>query len=246
MVEPVAVEPVAIDELAAALQLGSHELVSLVGGGGKTTGLFELGRQLAGTVVLTTTTKMGRQRTDGHHVMFSPSDSELADALAQHRTALAWRTDAGQKAIGVDPAVCDRWFDLADHIVVEADGARRMPFTAPNPFEPIVPSRTTMLIVCVGAPALGRVIADQCHRPMRVAALAGCSPYQRLTPERLARVLLSERGGRKGLPPTSRFTVVVNQVDPAERGFVDELADAVGDRAALVAVQRFERSPASL
>ena len=149
-VEPVAVEPVAIDELAAALQLGSHELVSLVGGGGKTTGLFELGRQLAGTVVLTTTTKMGRQRTDGHHVMFSPSDSELADALAQHRTALAWRTDAGQKAIGVDPAVCDRWFDLADHIVVEADGARRMPFTAPNPFEPIVPSRTTMLIVCVG------------------------------------------------------------------------------------------------
>lgn len=230
------VEPIALHEFAAALQLGPHEHVSLVGGGGKTTGLFALGEQLDGTVVLTTTTKMGRDRTDGNHVMFDPSEEELSDALTTHGTVLAWGGDAGHKAIGVAPDVCDRWFTLADHVIVEADGSRQRPFTAPNPFEPVVPPSTTLLIACVGASACGRVIADQCHRPMRVAAVAGCSPSQRLTPERLAAVLLSERGACKGCPAGARFVVVVNQVTADDRHFVDGLADVVGGRAPIVAV----------
>ena len=230
------VAPIALGELASALRLGSHELVSLVGGGGKTTGLFALGDQLDGTVVLTTTTKMGRLRTDGHHVMFDPDDAELSDALAKHRTVLAWGGDAGHKAVGVAPDVCDRWFELADHVIVEADGSRQRPFTAPNPFEPVVPSLTTLLVACVGAGAFDRVIADRCHRPMRVAALAGCSPYQRLTPERLANVLLSDRGTRKGRPPGARYVVVVNQVSDTDRRFIDRMTDVVDGRVRIVAV----------
>jgi probable selenium-dependent hydroxylase accessory protein YqeC len=230
------VEPIALDDLATALDLGSHELASFVGGGGKTTGLFALGTELAGTVVLTTTTKMDRQRTDGHHLLIDPTDVELTDALRRHRTVLAWHADAGHKAIGVAPEACDRWFDLADHLIVEADGSRQRPFTAPNPFEPVVPSRTTLLIACVGADAFGRVIADRCHRPMRVAALAACSPYQRLTPERLAAVLSSDRGGRKGCPQRARYAVVLNQVRPSDRNFVDELTDALDGSVAVVAV----------
>ena len=230
------VEPIAVGELASALQLGSHEMVSLVGGGGKTTGLFALGAQLGGTIVLTTTTKMDRVRTDGNRVMIDPGDSELSDALARHRTVLAWGGDAGHKAVGVAPETCDRWFALADHVIVEADGSRQRPFTAPNPFEPVVPSMTTVLVACVGASALGRVIADQCHRPMRVAAVAGCSPYQRLTPERLAAVLLSERGARKQCPDNARYVVVVNQVSDDDHRFLDRLAEVVDGQASIVAV----------
>ena len=230
------VEPIALDDLATALDLGPNELVSFVGGGGKTTGLFALGSQLAGTVVLTTTTKMGHERTDGHHLLIDPTDVELTDALRRHRTVLVWHAGAGHKAIGVAPQLCDRWFDLADHLIVEADGSRQRPFTAPNPFEPVVPSRTTLLVACVGAGAFGRVIADRCHRPMRVASLAACSPYQRLTPERLAAVLSSERGGRKGCPQRARYAVVLNQVRPSDHGFVDELTDAIDGSFAVVAV----------
>ena len=90
------VEPIALDELASALRLGSHELVSLVGGGGKTTGLFALGDQLGGTVVLTTTTKMGRVRTDGNHVMFDPDDGELVRCprTSPDGPRLGWRCGA--------------------------------------------------------------------------------------------------------------------------------------------------------
>jgi probable selenium-dependent hydroxylase accessory protein YqeC len=230
------VERIALGELATALDFGSHELVSFVGGGGKTTGLFALGTQLDGTIILTTTTKMARQRTDGHHLLIDPTDVELTDALRRHRTVLAWQADAGHKAVGVPPEVCDRWFDVADHVIVEADGSRQRPFTAPNPFEPVVPSHTTLLVACVGADAFGRVIADRCHRPMRVAALAACSPYQRLTPERLAAVLVSDRGGRKDCPQGARYGVVLHQVRPSDDKFVDELTDVIDGRFAVVAV----------
>lgn len=230
------VQPINISGLAAALRLGPHELVSLVGGGGKTTALFELGRQIEGSVVLTTTTKMHAGRTAGEHVVFGPSDQELIDALAAHRTVLVWRQGAGDKAPGVDRASCNRWFGLADHVIVEADGARQRPLTAPGPFEPVVPTATTLLVACVGADAFGRVIADQCHRPMRVAAAAGCSPYQRLTPERLASLLLSDRGLMKGRPETARFAIVVSNIGPDEKPFVEELVDIIDGRARLVAV----------
>lgn len=231
-------EPVALDELAAALRLGDHELVSLVGGGGKTTALFALGRQLGGKVVLTTTTKMGSERTDGHPVLTDPSDTELIAGAEDDQTVLVWRSISGHKALGVDCESCDRWFGLLDHVVVEADGARRRPLTAPGPFEPVVPSRTTMLIACVGATAFGRVIADQCHRPMRVAALAGCSPYERLTPERLARVLLSDRGLRKDQPPGARFAIIVSNVTESDLPFLRDLVDVIDGRAQVVAVAR--------
>jgi probable selenium-dependent hydroxylase accessory protein YqeC len=230
------VQPVAIDRLAEVLQLGDHELISLVGGGGKTSALFALGRQLPGTVVLTTTTKMHRANTDGNTVLFDPSDRDLAEWLIRNQKVLVWGSDDHHKARGVDPAACDRWFDMADHVVVEADGARQRPFTAPGPFEPVVPSRTTLLVACVGADAIGRVIADRCHRPLRVAALAGCSPYQRLTPERLATVLLSDRGLRKGLPTGARFVIAVGTVDDGSQALVDDLAAAIGPQTPVVAI----------
>ncbi|MCP5027027.1 MAG: putative selenium-dependent hydroxylase accessory protein YqeC [Actinomycetia bacterium] len=232
-------EPVPVDDLAVALGLGRHELVALIGGGGKTTALFALGRQLGPTVVLTTTTKMGRERTGGHEPLFSPSREQVGRALAEQGTVLAWKEDAAHKAVGVEPEVCDRWFDQADHVVVEADGSRRMPFKAPLDHEPVLPSRTTILVACVGAAALGQPISEQCQRPDRVAAVGGCSPADPLTPERLARVLLSDDGSRKDSPAGARFAVMVNRVGPEHLSFVDDLAAVVGDRALVVAVAPF-------
>ncbi len=232
-------EPVMIGDIADALGLGDHELVSLVGGGGKTTVLFALGSQLAGTVVLTTTTKMGRDRLGGHVPLVGPTNDELLSDLANRRVALAWRAVSDHKALGVQPQVCDRWFGLADHVVVEADGSRRMPFKAPLDYEPVVPSQTTTLVACVGAAALGVAIAEQCQRPERVAEIAGCSPEDRLTPQRLAAVVLSDQGSRKDSPPSARFAVVINQVLPSHRRYIAELAELIADVATLVCIAPF-------
>ena len=62
---------------------------------------------------------------------------------------------------------------------------------------------------------------------MRVAAVAGCQPYERLTPAAAATVLLSDRGARKELPPSGRLAVVVNKVAEANERLVGELLDAL-------------------
>lgn len=217
-------------DLVAELGLGDHELISLVGGGGKTTLLFGLGRQLAGRRILTTTTKMGRDRTEGFPVLLSPTDDELAASLVGGSAALVWSMADERKAVGIDDHTADRWFDLADHVIVEADGSRQRPFKAPAPYEPVIPSRTTLVVVVMGATALGRVIEDQCHRPLRVAALAGCSPYERLTASRAAAVLISDRGSLAKVPPGARRILLITQVDDERGAAVDEVIGAVSDK----------------
>ena len=217
-----------LDGAAEALQLGHRSLVSLVGGGGKTTLLFALGRQLPARTLLTTTTRMGRDRTGGYPCLIGPTDAELAAAFARDDAVLAWRATDERKAFGYSPEEVDRWFaaGVADHLVVEADGARRRPFTAPAPWEPPIPAASTHVVACIGADALGYVIADRVHRPLRVAAAAGCSPYQRLTPARAAQALTSPVGMMKNVPEAARFTVAVagaDTDDPQVQELVSEL-----------------------
>ncbi len=231
------VDPVPLNRVAAELAVGDRSHVALVGGGGKTTLLGALCVQLAGRRIVTTTTKMGRDQTFGLPVVDGRSRSELSAALGRDAgAAVVWSRIDGSKAIGVDPSQCDDWFadsSLVDHVLAEADGSRRRPFKAPNHFEPVVASSTTHVVHVVGADAFGRVIADQCHRPLRVAALAGCSPYERLTAERAASVVLHERGVRASVPAPAEYVVVVTKVDTTSRSVVDEFCDAVAhhDRA---------------
>ncbi len=213
-----------VDALAKALGMGPHEHLAVVGGGGKTTVVHALAEQLTGTRVVSCTTKMGHDQHHGLPVLLAPDDATLTAAVAEG-PVVAWRSIDGEKAVGVTPQDCDRWFGLVDHVLVEADGSRRRPFKAPADYEPVVPISTTRMISVIGGDALGRVIADQCHRPMRVAALAECTPYERLTPAAAAAVILHERGARKELPAGADFAVVISRVDDAHAGFAAELHD---------------------
>jgi probable selenium-dependent hydroxylase accessory protein YqeC len=208
--------------VASALHLGDHSLVALVGGGGKSTLLHALGHQLTGRVVLTTTTKMGADQHGGRPVLIDPADDEVSAATGSG-PVMVWSRVTGHKAIGVAPSRCDAWFRLADHVVVEADGSRRQPFKAPAELEPVVPTGATTVVSVIGADALGKVIADRCHRPLRVAALAGCDPGRRLDPESAARVLVHERGMRRAVPAGAELVVAITRVDASNELLVDRL-----------------------
>ena len=226
-----------LDGLAAALGVERGELISLVGGGGKTTTLFALGEQLSGTTVLTTTTKMGADQSSGYGVLIDPTDAELAAELTRNDRTLAWQAADGRRAIGVSAQRCDEWFAIADNVVTEADGSRKRPFKAPAAHEPVIPSQTTLLVACIGSSAFDRPIAESCHRPDLVAALAGCEVGDALTPARAAALLLSRDGSQKHLPDQSRFAVALHRVTPENDSLVDELADRLGSAVTLVAVQ---------
>jgi probable selenium-dependent hydroxylase accessory protein YqeC len=223
------VTPIPLNAIADALELGDHAMVALVGGGGKTTLLHTLGDQLRGRIVLTTTTRMAADEHGGHRVLLGADDATVFAAAADG-TVVVWRRLDGSKALGVEPLRCDAWFDRIDHLIVEADGSRGRPFKAPGPFEPVIPSASTHVVTVVGADALGRVIADQCHRPLRVAALAGCGADRRLDPALAATVILHPLGFERSIPSAATRTVAITKVDAANSPLVDDLAAELRER----------------
>jgi probable selenium-dependent hydroxylase accessory protein YqeC len=214
------------------------ECISLVGGGGKTTLLFALGEQLPGTVVLSTTTKMGTDRTEGFVPLIDPSPAELALALGRDRVVLTWKADEEHRAVGYSVDEAAGFLALADYVILEADGSRRRPFKAPAAHEPVIPAATTLLLACVGTAALHGVISDVCHRPDEVAAVANCGTADRLTPQRLATVLTSPAGSMKDCPPSARFVVVMNQVGAEHTADVAALRASLDPAVELIAVSR--------
>lgn len=197
--------------LADGAGIDPPELVSFVGGGGKSTLLLALGRTLRARgyrVLLTTTTKVGAAQMAGESGFLSARQ-------------------VAHKLVGPSPEEVDVHFRSGHHdaVLVEADGSRHHLVKAPAWYEPVVPAASTLVVAVMGADALDRVIEDVAHRPLRVAAAAGCSPYERLTPARAARLLSSEQGARRGVPATSRFVVALTRVGRAEQAGAQELAE---------------------
>jgi probable selenium-dependent hydroxylase accessory protein YqeC len=202
--------------LVEALDLRARELVAFVGAGGKTTTMFQLGGELqtlGRRVVLTTTTRM---------------------AAHQHAPGLVVFPDPKQSTKVVGPGIdaLEAMFANTaevDYVLVEADGANHRTVKAPAPHEPVVPPSTTLVVCVIGTGALNRVIEDQAHRPMRVAAAARCSPYDRLTPTRAAALVASDIGGRKAVPTSSRFVVAITNAGPATADAVAEMRNVLRD-----------------
>jgi molybdenum cofactor cytidylyltransferase len=201
--------------LADELGLRERDLISFVGAGGKTTTMFRLGAELrsgGNAVVITTTTRMSvSQVAPGLVVRPDPHDAGKVMG-----PGLEWITSAF-----ADTSL--------DYVLVEADGAKHHSVKAPAAHEPVIPQSTTLVVCVIGAGALDRVIEDQAHRPLRVAAAAGCSPYDRLTPARAALLLSSDIGGRKSVSAQARYVVAITNVYEKTADTADRLQRALRD-----------------
>jgi molybdenum cofactor cytidylyltransferase len=210
--------------LADALGLADDEVVALVGGGGKTTAMFRLAREIVakgGRAITTTTTRIFAAQialAPTHVAAADATRERVSAALAAHGQALViGPTNAGTgKADGVSLELFRRlraWCPEAC-ILNEADGSRMRPFKAPAEHEPVIPVETTLVVPVVGADVFGQPLdADHVHRPELVSALSGAPPGAPLTPEIVARVLAHPEGGRKGVPAGARVVALINKVE---------------------------------
>src|SRR5690606_22883152 len=91
-------------------------------------------------------------------------------------------------------------------------------FKAPAAHEPVIPSRTTDVVVCVGLDVLGKPLTEEhVHRPEIVARLAKVELGEPVTMEIIMRVLVHEEGGRKGLPEGARLHALLNNPEDEEQ-----------------------------
>ena len=123
--------------------------------------------------------------------VLDPTEADLRKALAAHPIICA----AGRSPTGklVDCGLpYETLADLADFVLVEADGSRRRPLKAHARHEPVIPPCTRQVLCVVGLSGLHRPVSEVVHRPELFCPLVGCTPEDEATPERVARALVQE------------------------------------------------------
>ncbi len=95
---------------------------------------------------------------------------------------------------------------LADFVLVEADGAKRLPLKAHASHEPVIPEEAQRVIMVIGIDGVGKTIRETCHRSALYAQLAGVDEETVVTPQLAARVVNAEGYGDR---------VYINKVESA-------------------------------
>ena len=95
---------------------------------------------------------------------------------------------------------------LADFVLVEADGAKRLPLKAHASHEPVIPEEAQRVIMVIGIDGVGKTIRETCHRSALYAQFAGVDEETVVTPQLAARVVNAEGYGDR---------VYINKVESA-------------------------------
>ena len=223
-----------IDSLKLTEALGlekSPRLLSIVGGGGKSSLLFALGEQLPGRVLLTTTTRIfAAQMELSQRVLTLDHAEDWKKLTLEAGPTLVVGHVEGEKAVGVS-SECPQLaleHDRADWVIAEADGSRMRPAKAPAEHEPVIPPETDHVVVVAGMDALSAPIEEMTHRPERVCAITGLALHETLTPQALGKLLSSAAGGLKNVPSGAEVSVLLNKVetDP-QRAAAEAVAETV-------------------
>ena len=212
--------------LREGLMLEEGGVVSLVGGGGKTSLMFTLARELsaAGDTVLTTTTTKIFEPTPNQtgSLILSGSVGKALDRAAEllnrysHITAVAGRLPESKKLIGFEPNIIGELWEsgLFQWIIVEADGAAGRPLKAPAAHEPVIPACTQRLVGMVGLNAVGQPLNDRLvFRPELFGRLTGISKGSTITEAAIADMFTFENGLFRGFGHQVTRIAFLNQAD---------------------------------
>jgi len=191
---------------------GKKHTICLVGGGGKTTVMYELAVAWAAcgrkVLVLTST-----------HILCPADGSFAADVPAvqnlwqQGRYAVIGTPEFATGKLTLPPQSVYEALQLqADVILCEADGSRHHPCKVPAEYEPVLLPDSDIVLAVAGMDALGNSLQQACQRPQLAAELLGCGAEKILDAQMLTVLLLSEQGARKNVGARAYY-IVLNKCD---------------------------------
>lgn len=191
---------------------GKKHTICLVGGGGKTTVMYELAAAWAacGRRVLVLTSTHILQPADGSFAADVPAVQNL---WQQRRYAVIGTPELSTGKLTAPPQDLYEALQLqADVILCEADGSRHHPCKVPAEHEPVLLPDSDIVLAVAGMDALGNSLQQACQRPQLAAALLGCSAEKIIDAQMLASLLLSEQGAHKNVGKRT-FYIVLNKCD---------------------------------
>lgn len=191
---------------------GKKHNICIVGGGGKTTVMYELAAAWAacGCKVLVLTSTHILQPADGS---FAADAAAVNNLWQQRRYAVIGTPELASGKLTAPPQDLYEALQLqADVILCEADGSKHHPCKAPAAHEPVLLPDSDIVLAVVGMDALGCPLAQACQRPQPAAAFLGCSLDSVIDEQMLAALLLSEQGARKNVGKRTYY-IVLNKCD---------------------------------
>lgn len=200
---------------------GKH-CVSVVGAGGKSSLIDCMAAEAAkqGRKVLVTTTT---------HI-FRPNDSILAEnkeALQKiwkegHRAVIGAEDEKNpQKLTMPEHSWLRQAMEMADLILIEADGSKRMPCKVPADHEPVILPESDIVIGVLGMSSLGQPLKTCCFRLEEATRVLQTDEKHVLNEENIAYLLRAECGLKKSVG-VRKYWPVLNQCDDSERRYAGE------------------------
>ena len=222
------------DSILKALDIDTdrYPVLSVVGGGGKTSLIFRMMEELTAVgkkVLITTTTHMAYEpdrpfAEDGDIIRIKQNLEEhgytIAAALDREKCKISALPEEKLKEIKA----------LADVILIEADGAKRCPLKVPASWEPVIWKPTDLVIAVAGMDAAGEPIREVCHRPEKVADFLGKEAEEKLTEEDIVRIAVSTEALRKCVDGRE-YRVLLNKSDiPGKSQAAERIADRLEEQ----------------
>ena len=157
-------------------------VTAIIGGGGKTTLMECLAAELAAQarVIVCTTTHIYPEQT--MPCLVSSTEAEVRAALARAGCVCVGSVSENGKLSAPElpfRTLCA----LAGYVLVEADGAKRLPLKAHAAHEPVVPPEANQTILVVGASGFGKPMRESVHRAPLAAQALGVGEDTIVTPE---------------------------------------------------------------
>jgi probable selenium-dependent hydroxylase accessory protein YqeC len=208
-------------KISEALGLKEHEIISFVGGGGKTSLMFRLAEEipLQYNVIITTTTKIFIPPPERFPLVLLGREEQAQKELAGYlrsglRPVVGSRLLENNKVDGVSPEQVSLLQHSADYILVEADGSRGLPLKGHLKYEPVIPGATTVLVVVVGADILGKTLDSRyVHRPEIVSKLTGREIGSVIDAEMIAELIAHPEGLLREYPSGAKVVLFINKID---------------------------------
>ena len=196
--------------------------LSFVGGGGKTSYIRRLaweGRERGYRVLVMTTTHMAAPEQFG---VLEPDLETVRTMLEENFIAVAGCPVKDGKIAFWDEDFYKKASALADVVLVEADGSKRLPVKVPGPNEPVIPEDTDMILCIYGLSALGKLAEACCFRLSQAEQLLNLKEEKKngswiMTEEKMARLMAGGYVAPLGNAfPDCQVLVALNQADTEE------------------------------
>lgn len=199
-----------------------NQMLSFVGGGGKTSSIFHLAnglRDMGKRVLISTTTAIYSPSPEKYQSLIllkEKSNIPLPTPKPGEIVVMGKHNAKENKLQAVDLRLLERIHrqGIFDYILIEADGAKKKPVKAPEVHEPVIPTTTNKLFGVIGLDSIGKGITDNIvHRSQRFAQITGSEVGSIITEETLYRLIKHPYGIFKGSPNACEKYLILNKAD---------------------------------